>query len=92
MQIVDNNLERFNEDASTNEEPKKLKWSSRFEFIVTLLGFSLGLGDIWRVPYLTYRNGGGKLLLRHISGDFISEKLSHNMETACQKRKKVRDL
>ncbi|OWF56869.1 sodium- and chloride-dependent glycine transporter 1-like [Mizuhopecten yessoensis] len=47
-------------------EASKLKWSSRKEFIISLLGYSLGLTDIWRVPYLTYRNGGGAFLIPYI--------------------------
>ncbi|XP_060070627.1 sodium- and chloride-dependent glycine transporter 2-like [Ylistrum balloti] len=47
-------------------ESSKVKWSSRKEFIISLLGYSLGLTDIWRVPYLTYRNGGGAFLIPYI--------------------------
>jgi len=36
-----------------------VKWSSKLDFYVTLLGYSFGLPDIWRLPYLAYRNGGG---------------------------------
>ncbi|XP_033746966.1 sodium-dependent dopamine transporter-like [Pecten maximus] len=35
-----------------------VKWTSRVEFIVALLGYSIGMPEFWRVPYLTYRNGG----------------------------------
>lgn len=42
-----------------DDENKNVQWTSRLDFIVSLLGVSLGLADIWRVPYLTYRNGGG---------------------------------
>ncbi|XP_069104786.1 LOW QUALITY PROTEIN: sodium- and chloride-dependent glycine transporter 2-like [Argopecten irradians] len=47
-------------------ETSKLKWSSRKEFIISLLGYSLGLSDIWRVPYITYRNGGGAFLIPYV--------------------------
>ncbi|XP_033746967.1 sodium-dependent dopamine transporter-like [Pecten maximus] len=36
-----------------------LKWASNIEFVVALLGYSIGTPEFWRVPYLTYRNGGG---------------------------------
>lgn len=36
------------------------QWASKMEFILAVAGHIVGLGNVWRFPYLCYKNGGGK--------------------------------
>ncbi|XP_033764043.1 sodium- and chloride-dependent glycine transporter 1-like [Pecten maximus] len=38
-------------------------WARKTEYILSLIGFSVGLGVVWRFPYLCMRNGGGAFLV-----------------------------
>ncbi|KAL8613908.1 hypothetical protein ACOMHN_032898 [Nucella lapillus] len=38
-------------------------WSSKREYILTVVGYIVGIGNIWRFPYMCNRNGGGAFLI-----------------------------
>ncbi len=42
-------------------------WSSRLAFILAATGSAVGLGNIWRFPYLASDNGGGAFVLIYLS-------------------------
>ena len=42
------------------------KWGSNLAFILAMIGSAVGLGNIWRYPYVLYSNGGGAFYIPYL--------------------------
>lgn len=51
----------------SNSEGKKENFGSKIGFVLAAAGSAVGLGNIWRFPYLAAKDGGGIFLIIYIA-------------------------
>uniref|UniRef100_A0A0K8VDP4 Transporter n=1 Tax=Bactrocera latifrons TaxID=174628 RepID=A0A0K8VDP4_BACLA len=65
-------------DAEVKNDRKN--WSGKLDFLMSCISVSVGLGNIWRFPFIAYENGGGVFLIPYIIILFLIGKPMYYME------------
>lgn len=53
--------------GGSNDTDENQGWESKTQFMLSVVGYSVGLGNIWRFPYLCQQNGGGQYMKIYVN-------------------------